>query len=121
MKHPGAILAVALAMSGCAGSEPVAIAPPIAAPAVYATDLPAAGLQEEWWLGFGDPVLDRLVRRGLEANLDIDAASGRLAAAAALLRAERADGPAVQCRTIMRGFMRVSSSRFPLKGPPWCR
>ncbi|WP_341858635.1 TolC family protein [Qipengyuania sp. GPGPB31] len=91
MKHPGAILHVALAMSGCAGSEPVAIAPPIAAPAVYATDLPAAGLQEEWWLGFGDPVLDRLVRRGLEANLDIDAASGRLAAAAALLRAERAD------------------------------
>ncbi|HCJ21142.1 MAG TPA: RND transporter, partial [Erythrobacter sp.] len=91
MKHPGAILPVALAMSGCAGSEPVAIAPPIAAPAVYATDLPAAGLQEEWWLGFGDPALDRLVRRGLEANLDIDAASGRLAAAAALLRAEQAD------------------------------
>ena len=91
MKHPGAILPVALAMSGCAGSEPVAIAPPIAAPAVYATDLPAAGLQEEWWLGFGDPALDRLVRRGLEVNLDIDAASGRLAAAAALLRAERAD------------------------------
>ena len=48
-------------------------------------------MQEEWWLGFGDPVLDRLVRRGLEANLDIDAASGRLTAAAALLRAERAD------------------------------
>ena len=91
MKHPGAIVAAALAMSGCAGSEPVAIAPPIAAPAVYATDLPAAGLQQEWWLGFGDPVLDRLVRRGLEVNLDIDAASGRLAAAAALLRAERAD------------------------------
>ena len=85
MKHPGAILVAALAMSGCAGSEPVAIAPPIAAPAVYATDLPAAGLQEEWWLGFGDPVLDRLIRRGLEANLDIDAASGRLAAAAAKL------------------------------------
>ena len=91
MKHLGIVVAVVLAMSGCAGSEPVAIAPPIAAPAVYATDLPAAGLQEEWWLGFGDPVLDRLVRRGLEANLDIDAASGRLAAAAALLRAERAD------------------------------
>lgn len=91
MKHPGIVVAVALAMSGCAGSEPVAIAPPIAAPAVYATDLPAAGLQEEWWLGFDDPVLDRLIRRGLEANLDIDAASGRLAAAAALLRAERAD------------------------------
>ena len=84
-------LLAALTLSACAATDPVTIEPALAAPPVYATDLPPSGIDREWWLGFGDPVLDRLIRQGLEANLDIDAAADRLAAAGALLRAERAD------------------------------
>ena len=85
-----AILA-ALAAGGCAQTEPVALAPAVEAPPVYATDLPPSGIEREWWLGFEDPVLADLVMRGLAVNLDIDAATDRLASADALLRAERAD------------------------------
>lgn len=79
------------ALSACTSPGPVALTPDVAAPPVYATDLPDAGLDGQWWEGFGDPVLDRLVERGLDSNLDIDAANDRLVSAAALLRAERAD------------------------------
>lgn len=48
-------------------------------------------MNDDWWKGFEDPVLDRLIERGLAANLDIAAARERLRAAEALLRAERAD------------------------------
>lgn len=85
-----ALLAAAV-LPACTSVTPVAIEAPVAAPAVYATDLPPSGLEGEWWLGFEDPVLDGLVRRGLAANLEIDAAVDRLASAGALLRAERAD------------------------------
>lgn len=81
----------ALLLAGCAGVEPVVVEADIAPPPVYATDLPPAGLDEQWWRGFEDPVLDALIVRGLDENLDIDAAGDRLVAAAALLRAERAD------------------------------
>ncbi|RPF70951.1 efflux transporter outer membrane subunit [Aurantiacibacter spongiae] len=86
-----ALLASAFSLAGCAGVDPVVLQPDIAPPRVYATDLPPAGLDREWWTGFGDPVLSDLVEQGLAANLDVDAAAGRLVSAAALLRAERAD------------------------------
>ena len=78
-------------LSACAGPEPEAMIPLIEAPPVYATDLPPSGIEGEWWLGYNDPVLDALVRQGLAANLDIDAATDRLGSASALLRAERSD------------------------------
>ncbi len=78
-------------LAGCAtGPEPELVAV-VVPPPVYATDLPPAGLDEAWWRGFGDPALNDLVARGLAANLDIDAATDRLDAAAALLAAERSD------------------------------
>ncbi|WP_299309024.1 efflux transporter outer membrane subunit [uncultured Croceicoccus sp.] len=81
----------ALALCACA-TAPVVVPPPVvSAPPEYAGDLPPSGLGQEWWQGFDDPVLAALIERGLAANLDIDAAGDRLAAAAALLRAERAD------------------------------
>lgn len=91
MRHIVGATAMAVLLSACARTEPVTLAPEVSPPPVYATDLPPSGLDQEWWRGFEDPVLDTLVRRGLAANLDLDAASDRLAAAAALLRAERAD------------------------------
>ncbi len=86
-----AAAAAAVSLSGCASIEPIRLAPDLSAPPIYATNLPPAGLEGEWWMGFGDPVLDELVDRGLVANLGIDAAADRLEVAAALLRAERGD------------------------------
>ena len=86
----GATIAAAM-LAACSGTQPEAMIPPVAAPPAYATDLPPSGIEKDWWLGYDDPVLDALVRRGLAANLDIDAAADRLGSAAALLRAERSD------------------------------
>ncbi|MGB3739233.1 MAG: TolC family protein [Pontixanthobacter sp.] len=83
--------AAIVGLSGCAGENVEPVPTTIAAPPAYATNLPPSGLDEEWWRGFRDPVLDALIERGLDDNLDIDAASARLRAAAALLAAERAD------------------------------
>lgn len=78
-------------LGGCATVAPEPVAPPVFAPASYATDLPPSGLEQDWWRGFNDPVLDALIERGLAANLDVEAAADRLRAAEALLRAERSD------------------------------
>ena len=85
------ILSGALGVAGCASIEPDILVPDTSGPVAYATDLPPAGLEGEWWRGFDDPVMDALIEQGLAANLDIDAAGDRLGAADALLRAERAD------------------------------
>ena len=91
MRNAAGVLAGAMLVAACAGTAPVEMAPTVAAPAIYATNLPPSGADRQWWLGFDDPVLDALVRRGLQTNLEIDAAADRLASAAALLRAEKAD------------------------------
>lgn len=85
------LMACAALLGGCATVAPEPALPPVFAPASYATDLPPSGLDQDWWRGFNDPVLDRLIERGLAANLDVEAAADRLRAAEALLRAERAD------------------------------
>ncbi|MGB3795689.1 MAG: efflux transporter outer membrane subunit [Alteraurantiacibacter sp.] len=91
MTRSAIVVIGALGLSACAGTMPVSMTPVMAPPPVYAGDLPPTGLDQEWWEGFDDPALDALVLRGLSANLDIDASANRLASAAALLRAERAD------------------------------
>lgn len=80
-----------LALPGCASIPEIDPARAIGAPPRYAATLPASGLADDWWKGFNDPVLNALVARGLESNLDIAAARDRVRAAEALLRAERAD------------------------------
>lgn len=91
MRRLSAATGAAVLLSGCAGAPPEVMIPVIEAPPAYATNLPPSGIERDWWLGYNDPVLDTLVRRGLAANLDIDAATDRLGSAAALLRAERSD------------------------------
>ena len=91
MRRLSAATGAALLVSGCAGAPPEVMIPVVEAPPSYATNLPPSGIERDWWLGYNDPVLDTLVRRGLAANLDIDAATDRLGSAAALLRAERSD------------------------------
>ncbi|NVD45272.1 efflux transporter outer membrane subunit [Qipengyuania atrilutea] len=91
MKALAGALCAATLLSACATTEQEVTVPLVEVPPDYATDLPPSGIDRDWWLGYGDPVLDALVRQGLAANLDIDAAADRLGAAAALLRAERSD------------------------------
>lgn len=91
MKRTAALPVLALLVTGCATT---AVDVPQAAfdvPPQFATQLPSSGIDEAWWTAFADPVLDGLVERGLEQNLDVAAAGERVAAAQALLRAERAD------------------------------
>lgn len=78
-------------LSGCATSGIAVPESQIAAPAQYAEELPPAGLGDDWWKAFGDPILENLVARGLAANLDIAATRDRVRSAQALLRAERSD------------------------------
>ncbi|MFI2812351.1 MULTISPECIES: efflux transporter outer membrane subunit [Microbulbifer] len=48
-----------------------------------------ASQEQQFWRGFGDPMLADLVRQGLDANQDIQAAVSRYQRAAALLRLAR--------------------------------
>lgn len=80
-----------LILTGCATGAVEVSEAGIDAPLQYAAQLPPTGVDEVWWTAFSDPVLDALIRQGLEANLDIAAARERVRAAEALLRAERAD------------------------------
>ena len=91
MRRLSAASGAALLLCGCTGNAPEVMIPVVEAPPTYATNLPPSGIERDWWLGYNDPVLDTLVRQGLAANLDIDAATDRLSSAAALLRAERSD------------------------------
>ncbi|MEC8771544.1 MAG: RND transporter, partial [Pseudomonadota bacterium] len=86
-----ALPACAMLLAGCATTAVEMPDAAIAAPVTYAADLPAAGLDEAWWQAFSDPVLDTLIARGLSAKLETRAASDRVLAAAALLRAEQGD------------------------------
>ncbi|HSV44282.1 MAG TPA: efflux transporter outer membrane subunit [Ramlibacter sp.] len=94
MKHalPALLLAL-LMLQGCANSDRrsadalAAIAPP---PAQWQAAAGTAPLQRQWWLGFGDPVLARLVDEALVRNIDLRQAVARLAEARALARVQDA-------------------------------
>jgi NodT family efflux transporter outer membrane factor (OMF) lipoprotein len=86
-------LLLALGLAGCA------VAPAYQAPASSMPDsyrnapalaarqnvLPAPAL-DQWWLGFDDPALERIVRRALDQNLNLAAALARVEQARAAAR-----------------------------------
>lgn len=90
MKRP-AVAALALALAACAG--PMPRVPPGAAvvpPADWRTDAgPGAPVDAQWWRGFGDPVLARLVQAALVRNTDIAIAATRVQEARAQERIAR--------------------------------
>lgn len=45
---------------------------------------PAGDARADWWTALGDPVLDRLVAQGLQSNLDLQQAAGRVQRSRAL-------------------------------------
>jgi multidrug efflux system outer membrane protein len=87
-----AIALAALLLSGCAGPVvKTATVEPIAPPADWRTETgPTAPIERDWWNGFGDPVLGKLVERAIANNSDIGVAAARVREARAQERAARA-------------------------------
>ena len=80
----GSVLALAATLTGCAVGpkyqRPTAKLQPFHnAPSIEArsTSLPAPPL-DQWWIGFRDPELTRIVQRALDQNLDLAAAVTRV-------------------------------------------
>src|SRR5207249_1819996 len=80
----GFALALAATLAGCAVGPKyrrptVKLAPFHNAPSIEGrtTSLPAAPL-DQWWTGFRDPELTRIVKRALDENLDLAAAITRV-------------------------------------------
>jgi multidrug efflux system outer membrane protein len=83
---------LALAAGACAGPR---LAPPSAAavtpPPAWQTSLPATmPIDADWWQGFGDPVLTRIVATALANNNDIAIAAARVSEARAQFQLARA-------------------------------
>jgi NodT family efflux transporter outer membrane factor (OMF) lipoprotein len=86
---PRAIPALALLLASCATapqSTPSAsrVTPPDRLDAPMANVAQKTAL-DHWWTAWGDPALDRLVEKALDANADIRAAEARVRAARALV------------------------------------
>ncbi len=80
----GVFLSTAFALSGCAAVGPDYSSPSVPLPQHFvgggSTAL-ANAAQEQWWKGLHDPMLNHLVARGLDQNLDILASYERIRAA----------------------------------------
>lgn len=92
MKRPALFaLAAAVLLQACA--SPDSARPDAAAmPGQWQTTPAAAGqatLERNWWAGFNDPVLTRLVEQALARNTDLRLAAARVAEARALSDAQR--------------------------------
>jgi len=84
-----AMLALALALAGCATSAPPRAEPvTVDVPAAWSiTDAAAASRATsllQWWQRFGDPMLDSLVAQALQANTTVRSAQAALQRARAL-------------------------------------
>src|SRR5437867_5879343 len=80
----GSVLVLAATLTGCAVGPKyqrpsVKLQPFHNAPSIEArtTSLPAPPL-DQWWMGFRDPELTRIVQRALDQNLDLAAAMTRV-------------------------------------------
>jgi len=88
--YVSAVLLTAV-LSGCAARVRTPYtSPEVKLPPAWAQQTDATGMvQDRWWEGFGDPVLNRLIEEALRRNNDLAAAT--LVVRKALLQAELAD------------------------------
>jgi NodT family efflux transporter outer membrane factor (OMF) lipoprotein len=88
--------AALLLLGGCAiPASPPAVAP-VAPASLGLTGAAAPVVADDWWTGFGDPQLDRIVADATGGNPTLAAALARIAQAQAVLSSRRADtGPDV--------------------------
>jgi outer membrane protein, multidrug efflux system len=83
----GSALLVAGLLSSCAiAPAPVNVEVPL--PTAWLGASGALSVEVNWWRGFGDPVLERLIDEALKRNLDLRQASARLAEVQALATAQ---------------------------------
>ncbi len=86
----GPMIAAGLALAGCAVG-PNYHRPELALTPAYVTPAaPAPASTADWWAGFGDPALSRVIERALASNLDIQQARARVLQSRALARAANA-------------------------------
>ena len=91
-----AVLIAAGLLAGCAVPESKPLVTPLAAPALGLSGTLAPTIATDWWRGFGDPQLDRLVSDAVEGSPSLDAALARVSQARAVLATRDADnGPNV--------------------------
>jgi len=93
-------LAAALILPGCATVGPEYQPSDPDLPAAWHAAVPAlfqeSSAEAPWWRQFGDPVLEELIARGLEQNLDVKLALSRLREARAVARGTVAEtGPSL--------------------------
>lgn len=89
-------VAMATLLAACGTATPLQSPSPEVAPSFAQGQGLAPGqvAQPDWWAVFDDPVLDLLVRRGLEANLDLQQAAERVQRSRALAAGAQAErGP----------------------------
>jgi len=88
-----AAIAAALALGGCMVG-PDYRRPDLQVPGAYAEaegkGAPLGTVPAQWWMLYGDPLLDDLVKAGLERNADVRLAAARVEEAEAALREARA-------------------------------
>jgi len=88
-----AAIAAALALAGCMVG-PDYRRPDLQVPGTYAEaegkGAPLGTVPAQWWMLYGDPLLDDLVKAGLERNADVRLAAARVEEAEAALREARA-------------------------------
>jgi NodT family efflux transporter outer membrane factor (OMF) lipoprotein len=79
----------AIALAGCASVPTLAPKPSLASPEALGAERSLAGTKgpwpvADWWRGFGDPQLSRLIDEALAGSPDVAAAAARVRAAEAL-------------------------------------
>lgn len=84
-----AVLMAALALAGCVVGPDYA-PPRVELPPRFSNGAPNAPQLDRWWRRFNDPLLDSLVAEALASNLDLAAASARVAQARAVRSASGA-------------------------------
>jgi NodT family efflux transporter outer membrane factor (OMF) lipoprotein len=84
--RPAAAALVVLILSACSTPAMHAPSPSVPLAATFSNEKPAdaaVALDDDWWDGFGDTTLARLVREALSANQDVDIALERVGQARA--------------------------------------
>jgi NodT family efflux transporter outer membrane factor (OMF) lipoprotein len=89
-----AALSIALLLGGCAIPASKPTIAPVSDTALGLSPDATPVIAADWWRGFGDPQLDRLVDDAVAGNPSLDAALARVAQAQAVLATRNADnGP----------------------------
>ena len=84
-------LVIAVLLASCAAPATRQAVVPVAPADLALTGAPTPAVDAQWWRGFGDPQLDRIVADATAGNPDLAAALARVAQADAVLSSRRAE------------------------------